>query len=116
MTGCDSQEQQDEFVQDAGATPEGFARTDQTGLILDDDQNDWRVAPVYGGKVRFDPAYPNPVAASFVTIPVTILEFNSIQGGLTFGPVTHRAVCARWMIFWIRVIRELTSSDSVLRC
>jgi hypothetical protein len=83
MTGCDSQEQQDEFVQDAGATPEGFARTDQTGLILDDDQNDWRVAPVYGGKVRFDPAYPNPVAASFVTIPVTILEFNSIQGGLT---------------------------------
>jgi hypothetical protein len=83
MTGCDSQEQQDEFVQDAGGTPEGFARTDATGRILDDDENDWRVAPIYGGKVRFDPAYPNPVAGSFVTIPVTILEFNSIQGGLT---------------------------------
>lgn len=83
VTGCDSQEQQDEFVQDASATPEGFARTDNTGRILDDDENDWRVAPIYGGKVRFDPAYPNPVAGEFVTIPVTILEFNSIQGGLT---------------------------------
>lgn len=83
MAGCDSQEQQDEFVQDAGATPEGFAQTDDAGRILDDDQNDWRVAPIYGGKVRFDPAYPNPVVGSFVTIPVTILEFNSIQGGLT---------------------------------
>jgi len=83
FTGCDSQEQQDEFVQDAGATPEGFARTDNTGRILQDDENDWRVAPIYGGKVRFDPAYPNPVAGEFVTIPVTILEFNSIQGGLT---------------------------------
>lgn len=83
VAGCDSQEAQDDFVQDAGATPEGFARTDETGRILDDDENDWRIAPIYGGKVRFDPAYPNPVAGNFVTIPVTILEFNSIQGGLT---------------------------------
>jgi hypothetical protein len=83
IAGCDSQEQQDEFVQDASSTPDGFARTDNTGRILDDDENDWRVSPIYGGKVRFDPAYPNPVAGEFVTIPVTILEFNSIQGGLT---------------------------------
>ena len=83
MSGCDSQQQQDEFAREASSTPEGFARTDNTGRILDDDENDWRVSPIYGGKVRFDPAYPNPVAGEFVTIPVTILEFNSIQGGLT---------------------------------
>ncbi len=82
MAGCDSQEQQDEFVQEAGATPSGFAQTDAAGRIIEDDENDWRVAPIYGGKVRFDPAYPNPVGGDFVTIPVTILEFNSIQGGL----------------------------------
>ncbi len=80
--GCDTQEQQDEFVQSASETPQGFARTDESGLILNDDKDDWRIAPVYGGKVRFDPAYPNPASIDFVTIPVTILEFNSIQGGL----------------------------------
>lgn len=80
--GCDSQQQQDDFVADAGKTPAGYVKTDNTGRIIEEDTDDWRVAPVYGGKVRFDPAYPNPVSIDFVTIPVTILEFNSIQGGL----------------------------------
>ena len=67
---------------DASVTPAGFVKTDTAGRIIEEDKDDWRVAPVYGGKVRFDPAYPNPVSIDFVTIPVTILEFNSIQGGL----------------------------------
>lgn len=82
VAGCDSQQQQDDFVADAGKTPAGFVKTDNTGRIIEEDKDDWRVAPVYGGKVRFDPAYPNPVSIDFVTVPVTILEFNSIQGGL----------------------------------
>ena len=83
MTACDSQQQQDEFVDSASDTPSGFARTDSNGAILDDDKDDWRIAPIYGGKVRIDPPYPNPATVGFVTIPVTILEFNSIQGGLS---------------------------------
>ena len=82
LSACDSQEQQNDFVDEAGRTPAGFARTDESGAILDDDQDDWRTAPVFAGKVRFDPAYPNPVGGQFVTIPVTVLEFNAIQGGL----------------------------------
>jgi hypothetical protein len=82
LSSCDSQQQQDEFVQSASSTPSGFARTDSHGAIIDDDKDDWRTAPVYGGKVRFDPAYPNPATIDFVTIPVTVLEFNSVQGGL----------------------------------
>jgi len=82
LAGCDSQEQQNNFVDDAGRAPSGFARTDDTGRILDDDMDDWRTAPVFAGKVRFDPAYPNPVGGEFVTIPVTVLEFNAVQGGL----------------------------------
>lgn len=82
LAGCDSQEQQNNFVDDAGLAPSGFARTDDTGRILDDDMDDWRTAPVFAGKVRFDPAYPNPVGGEFVTIPVTVLEFNAVQGGL----------------------------------
>lgn len=70
-------------MQSASETPNGFARTDSQGTILDDDEDDWRVAPIYGGKVRVDPAYPNPATIDFVTIPVTVLEFNSVQGGLS---------------------------------
>ena len=83
FSACDSQEQQDEFVSAAGDTPSGFASTDRHGAIIDDDKDDWRTAPIYGGKVRIDPAYPNPATVDFVTIPVTILEFNSVQGGLS---------------------------------
>jgi len=83
LSSCDSQQQQDDFVQSAGDTPSGFARTDSQGTILDDDKDDWRIAPLYGGKVRLDPAYPNPATIDFVTLPVTVLEFNAIQGGLT---------------------------------
>ena len=83
LSSCDSQQQQDDFEQSAGETASGYARTDSRGAIIDDDQDDWRTAPIYGGKVRFDPAYPNPATIDFVTIPVTVLEFNSIQGGLT---------------------------------
>jgi hypothetical protein len=80
--GCDSQQQQDDFVADAGKTPVNYVKTDNSGRIIEEDTDDWRVAPIYGGKVRLDPAYPNPATIDFVTIPVTILEFNSIQGGL----------------------------------
>lgn len=82
LAGCDSQEQQDNFVDEAGRAPSGFARTDDTGRILDDDADDWRTAPVFAGKVSFDPAYPNPVGGDVVTIPVRVLEFNAVQGGL----------------------------------
>ncbi|MDA1029457.1 MAG: hypothetical protein O3B41_10455 [Bacteroidetes bacterium] len=83
LSSCDSQQQQEDFVESASETPNGFARTDSHGAILVDDEDDWRVAPIYGGKVRFDPAYPNPATIDFVTIPVTVLEFNSVQGGLS---------------------------------
>ncbi len=82
LAGCDTQERQSEFVDDASLPASGFARTDADGIVLDDDLDDWRTSPVYGGKVRFDPAYPNPASGSFVTLPVTVLEFNAVQGGL----------------------------------
>lgn len=82
FTGCDTQERQSEFAEAASLPASGYARTDADGIVQDDDLDDWRTAPVYGGKVRFDPAYPNPAAGGFVTLPVTILEFNAVQGGL----------------------------------
>lgn len=82
LPACDAAEQQSAFVDDASLPASGYARTNADGIILDDDKDDWRTSPVYGGKVRFDPAYPNPATADFVTVPVTVLEFNAVQGGL----------------------------------
>lgn len=78
--GCDLQEQQDEFAEQASAPANGIASTDNTGQILSDDEDDWRTAPLFAGKVRVDPAYPNPVSGDFVTIPVTVLDYSAIRG------------------------------------
>lgn len=81
--GCDTQEQQNEFEDDAFSIPSGFTRTDEGGQILSEDTDDWRTAPVYLTRVLIDPAFPNPVPpGGFVTIPISVREFNAVQGGL----------------------------------
>lgn len=82
LGACDSQERQNDFVDEASLPPARFAHTNAFGDIIDDDKDDWRTAPAYGGKVGFDPAFPNPTASGLVTLPVQILEFNGVQGGL----------------------------------
>ncbi len=80
--GCDTQEQQRDFADEAFSPPAGFVRTDQDGRILSDDKDDWRTAPLYVGRVFVEPAFPNPTAGQFVTIPVSVREFNAVPGGL----------------------------------
>lgn len=82
LAACDSQKQTEEFERDAGLPPSGYTRTDEYGLVLSEDADDWRSAPLFLGKVRVDPAYPNPVATGVVTVPVSVLEFGGVGGGL----------------------------------
>lgn len=82
LAACDSQRKQDEFAEDASRPPSGYVNTTETGEILMDDPDDWRTAPLFAGKVRIDPARPNPVSAGNVVIPFSILDFNAIRGGL----------------------------------
>lgn len=83
LAACDSAEQQEAFYDEANRTPAGIARTDEDGRIVEDDPDDWRTAPAYGGIVRFEPAYPNPAASgALVALPVSILQFGAVQGGL----------------------------------
>jgi hypothetical protein len=81
-TGCDTQGEQNDFVDAADQPPNGITRTDAGGQVLSEDQDDWRSAPVYIGKVRLDPAYPNPATTAFVTLQVNVLEFGGVRGGL----------------------------------
>ena len=80
--GCDSKDQQREFEDDANLPPAGITETDNNGQLRNQDDDDWRTSPFFFGKVRVDPAFPNPTLGQIVTIPVTILEFNAVRGTL----------------------------------
>jgi hypothetical protein len=82
LVGCDSQKAAQDFEREAARTPSGFTATDDQGLPGAIDEDDWRTSPLFLGKVRVDPAYPNPVTDGVATVPVSVLEFNGVQGGL----------------------------------
>ena len=80
--GCDTQGRQDEFIDEAFAPPQGFTRTDEDGAVAERDADDWRTAPLYLGTIFVDPAFPNPTGGQFVSLPLSIREFNAVPGGL----------------------------------
>ena len=80
--GCDTQENTEAYVAAASREPVGYTKTDTQGTVTTEDQDDWRTAPIFIGKVRIDPAWPNPTRGTIVTIPVSVLEFEAVRGGL----------------------------------
>lgn len=81
---CDSGSSQEDFVKAATAPPRGITTTDASGQIVAEDTDDWRTAPFFVGKVVVNPAYPNPTTAGgTVTVPLRILQFDDISGGLS---------------------------------
>lgn len=84
LAACDGQRLQESFAEEARRTPSGITRTSAQGAVAERDDDDWRTSPVYAGRVRVSPAFPNPVTqVSFVSVPVTVLDFSGVQGGLS---------------------------------
>ena len=80
LGGCDTNEQQDAFAAEAGRTPSGITSVSESGEILDEDDDDWRTAPVYAGEVLIEPARPNPVPVdAFVTVPVSVRVSGEVR-------------------------------------
>ncbi len=90
LAACDTSDLQEDFRREAEGLPSGITRTDDGGRIVLDgsgkplevDSTDWRTAPAYTGRVRFDPAYPNPTRGELVTIPFVVPFSNALPGGL----------------------------------
>ncbi len=83
LLGCDTHEQQDAFVEEAGRPPSGITRVDASGEILGEDEDDWRTSPAHRGVIRIAPAEPNPVqVGGFVSIRVNVNVFNAVQAPL----------------------------------
>lgn len=85
VSGCDAVDEQRDFVDEARLPPEGITETDERGNILSEDEDDWRTSPRYATRVVVDPAFPNPANGSFVSLNVTVREFNVVVGGLELG-------------------------------
>ncbi len=85
LAGCDTQEAQNAFVDEANALPAGVTVIlDDSfgGAICREDADDWRIAPVYNGVVFVDrPPAPNPVSGALVTITLRVLQFDRIRNG-----------------------------------
>ena len=70
LLACDAGEDQDDFENQAFSEPNGFTRTNASGEIQSEDDDDWRISPAYFGRVVIDPAFPNPVpSGETVSIP-----------------------------------------------
>ena len=83
LGACDAGEDQDTFENEAFSDPVGFTQTAENGAVQSKDDDDWRISPVYSGRIVIDPAFPNPVPpGASVAIPVRIRLSNSVQGGL----------------------------------
>lgn len=82
LSGCDGQKAAEAFEEAASRPPSGFTRTNDQGLVESDDEDDWRISPLFAGKVRVDPAYPNPTPGGTVIVHVAVLEFDAVGGGL----------------------------------
>ena len=83
LPACDTNVQQDEFFLESELPPNGITRTNEAGEVLEEDPDDWRVAPVFRGAVEVEPAYPNPVVRTgLVTLIVQDTFDDAIVGGI----------------------------------
>lgn len=85
--GCDSQDLQREFEEASTLPPAGYTETTDRGEVLSADADDWRVGPAFASNLTVDPAFPNPVSAQEVVIPVTVRFSGAIQGGLVLRAI-----------------------------
>ncbi len=79
--GCGQNQDQRDFESEAFRTADGFTETSDTGEILSEDPDDWRIAPFFQGLVEVRPAYPNPVQTTDqLKIDVEVTGIEAVSG------------------------------------
>lgn len=81
LIGCSQNDAQDKFENEAFREPSGYTTTDVSGDIQEEDEDDWRIGPMFQGTIRVQtPAFPNPVnAGQEIEIELTILGIESVS-------------------------------------
>lgn len=82
LASCDTADLQEDFLEEARQQPADITVTSPGGAVLEVDDDDWRTAPLFVGKVIVEPAFPNPVTSGLVTIPFRVFQFDDVRGGI----------------------------------
>ncbi|MGD8427926.1 MAG: hypothetical protein PVH63_09850 [Balneolaceae bacterium] len=66
MVGCSKSDDQRKFENEALATPQNITETKNDGTVINIDEDDWRISPMYQGQISIglqndEPPFPNPV-------------------------------------------------------
>jgi hypothetical protein len=75
---CTRVDGQEEFEAEAFRPVSGFTRTSAIGQIQHNDEDDWRISPLYQQLVFLTPAYPNPTSGQNVTLEVSLPAGTSL--------------------------------------
>lgn len=61
FSACSQNDDQRDFERKAFSSPGGYTQTDpNSGQVINEDPDDWRISPFFQGLVRIEPAFPNP--------------------------------------------------------
>ena len=81
LVGCDLNQNQNEFENQAFKTPENYTKTNGNGEIELADSDDWRVSPLFINSIEvFVPAYPNPTTGQNITIEFLVSGIDAVPG------------------------------------
>lgn len=80
FSSCKQDDAQVAFEREALSLPSGFTETDPFGNVLNSDNNDWRISPLYASLIFVEPAFPNPTSGENVTIELSISGVNNLTG------------------------------------
>ena len=79
--GCDSDEAQTQFENEAFSQPSGITETTRNREVVSEDEDDWRISPMYEGLIQFvDLPYPNPVQSGDVTFLLQAKVSGAVPG------------------------------------
>ena len=85
-TSCTSNDAQEEFERNAYALAEGITRTDNNSNVIGDpDEDDWRTSPFYSALATIQPAFPNPILYGTTSTLDIDMNGNSLTSVLELG-------------------------------
>ncbi len=82
ISGCNQNSDQRDFERQAFSEPSGITETDQNGRVINNDPDDWRIAPFFQGDIELiSPPFPNPVQTNDrLTINIQVNFLDRISG------------------------------------
>lgn len=90
MIACTtSRDEQDQFNSFAFQLPEGITVTNERGAIQENDNDDWRIGPLFSGAFSVNPMFPNPSNGRRFVLEITKNTVNDV-GALTVIQVNER--------------------------